>query len=84
MINIQKIIFLRVEDYMSRNTEAMFKTWKNAIVEYLDYQIPVTQLKGPKGDGDMRAAKRNWKAPPTRDLNIWLCVAVDRFRRYWR
>jgi len=30
MINIQKIIFLRVEDYMSRNTEAMFKTWKNA------------------------------------------------------
>jgi len=25
MINIQKIIFLRVEDYMSRNTEAMFK-----------------------------------------------------------
>jgi len=25
----------------------------NAIVECLDYQIPVTQLKGPKEDGDM-------------------------------
>jgi len=24
------------------------KTRKNAIVEYPDYQIPVTQLKGPK------------------------------------
>jgi len=29
------------------------KTRKNAIVEYLDYQIPVTQLMGPKGNGDM-------------------------------
>jgi len=35
------------------------KTRKNAIVEYLDYQIPVTQLKGPKGNGDMQAAKRD-------------------------
>jgi len=26
------------------------KTRKNAIVEYLDYQIPVTQLMGPKGN----------------------------------
>jgi len=33
------------------------KTRKNGIVEYLDYQIPVTQLKGPKGNGDMQAAK---------------------------
>jgi len=32
---------------------------KNAIVEYLDYQIPATQLKGPKGNGDMQAAKRD-------------------------
>jgi len=30
------------------------KTRKNAIVEYLDYQIPVTQLYG-----DMQAAKRD-------------------------
>jgi len=45
---------------------------KNAIVEYLDYPIPVTQLKGPNGDGDMQAAKRDCNAPPTRDLNIWL------------
>jgi len=34
-------------------------TRKNDIVEYLDYQIPVTQLKGPKGNGDMQAAKRD-------------------------
>jgi len=35
------------------------KTRKNARVEYLDYQIPVTQLKGPNGNGDMQAAKRD-------------------------
>jgi len=34
-------------------------TRKNAIVEYLDYQIPVTQLKGQKGNGDMQAARRD-------------------------
>jgi len=41
------------------------KTWKNAIVEYLDYQIPVTQLKGPRGNGDMQAAKQIEMRPPT-------------------
>jgi len=35
------------------------KTRKNAVVEYLDYLIPVTQLKGQKGNGDMKAAKRD-------------------------
>jgi len=34
-------------------------TRKNAIVEYFDYQIPVTQLKGPKGNGYMQATKRD-------------------------
>jgi len=34
-------------------------TRKNAIVDYLDYQIPVTQLMGPKENGDMQAAKRD-------------------------
>jgi len=29
------------------------KTRKKAIAEYLEYQIPVTQLKGSKGNGDM-------------------------------
>jgi len=29
------------------------------MVECLDYQIPVTQLKGKKGNGDMQAAKRD-------------------------
>jgi len=33
----------------------------------------VTQLKGPKGNGDMQPAKRDWNAPPSCDLNIWLC-----------
>jgi len=28
---------------------------------------------GPKGNADMQAAKRDWNAPPTRDLNMWLC-----------
>jgi len=32
-----------------------------------------SRVKGPKGKGDMQAAKRDWNAPPTRDLNIWLC-----------
>jgi len=33
-------------------------TRKKAIGEYLDYQIPVSQLN-PKGNGDMQAARRN-------------------------
>jgi len=33
------------------------KTRKNAIVEYLDYQIPVTQLMGALGNEDTQAAK---------------------------
>jgi len=32
------------------------KTRKNAIVEYLDYQIPVTQLNEVWGDGHVKAA----------------------------
>jgi len=35
------------------------KTRKNAIVEYLDYQVLVTQLRGPKGNRHMQAAKRD-------------------------
>jgi len=46
------------------------KTRKNAIVEYLDYQIPVTQLKGPKENGDMQVAKRDSNAPPTGGIQI--------------
>jgi len=48
------------------------KTRKNAIVEHLNFQIPVTQLKGPKGVGDMQAEKRDCNAPPTPDLKIWI------------
>jgi len=32
---------------------------KNAIVEYLDYQIPVPQQKGQKGNRDMQAEKKD-------------------------
>jgi len=35
------------------------------MVECLDYQI--------KEDGDVQAAKLDCNAPPTRDINIWLC-----------
>jgi len=49
------------------------KVRKNTIVECLDYQITVTQLKGQKGDGDVQAAKQDCNAPPTHDVNIWLC-----------
>jgi len=38
------------------------KTRKDAIVEYLDYQIPLTQLKGYLNNID---------------LNIWLCGQSD-------
>jgi len=55
IINNEKTCFTR-----SLNGEkSTCKTRKNAIVEYLDYQIPVTQLMGPKGNGDMQAAKRD-------------------------
>jgi len=55
----------------SRCPKLYTKTGKNTIVDYVDYQISVTHLTGPKGD--MQAAKRDWNAPPPRDLNIWLC-----------
>jgi len=42
-----------------KNQKNYSKTRKNAIVDYLDYQIPVTLLMGPKGNGDMQAAKRD-------------------------
>jgi len=47
------------------------------IVENLDYQIPVTQLNGPKRTGNRQSTKRDWNAPPTRDLNIWLEWAAE-------
>jgi len=33
------------------------KIRRNVKIECPDYQIPVTQLKGPKEDGDIQAAK---------------------------
>jgi len=40
---------------MVKTTCSVIKTRENAIV---DYQIPVTLLMGPKGNGDMQSAKR--------------------------
>jgi len=42
---------------MLDNNKIKQKTRENSIVEYLDYQIPVIQLKGPKGNGDMQPIK---------------------------
>jgi len=67
------MIFLGIQENIS----------KNAIVDYLEYHIPVTQLKGRKGNGDMQAAKRDWIAtyPWSQYMVMW---AVDRFKRYGR
>jgi len=51
--------------------------------------MPITQLKGQKGDGEMQAAKWDSNAPPTRDLKLWLCgrqkdLIVGSFDTYWR
>jgi len=49
------------------------------MVEYLDYQIPVTQLKGPKGNGDMKAARRDcglWAPCTQRKFVTRICHAL--------
>jgi len=46
------------------------ETRNNAIVEYLDYQIPVTQLKGPK---EMEMCKQQ------SEVKMRHLPAVDRF-----
>jgi len=53
--------------------EIIIKARKNAIVKYLDYKIPVTQLKGPKGKRVSRSETKMRHLP-----------AVDRLKRYWR
>jgi len=53
-----------------KNYHALFNTHK---LQARKNAIVVTQLKDPKGNGDMQAVKRDWNAPPIRDVNIWLC-----------
>jgi len=55
----------------------IIKTRKNAIVKYLDYQIPVTHLKGPKGNRDMQAANRDLNTPPTGGRQIKALWALE-------
>jgi len=54
-----KTTALTVRESCSLSPIASSQTRKNAIAEYLDYQIPVTQLKEPKTNGNMHAAKRD-------------------------
>jgi len=65
-------MFLGVEDNMSNKEERYSRvllntTRKNAIptIRYpllsFDYHIPVTQLKGPKRNGDMPGTKGKWR-----------------------
>jgi len=51
-------IYINTCDIGWRLTKTYHKN-HNAIVEYLDYQIPVTQLKKPKGNGDIQAVKQD-------------------------
>jgi len=55
-------------------------TRKNDIVEYLDHQIPVTQLKGPKGNGDAssKAMLKRPNYPRSKYMVMW---AVDKLKR---
>jgi len=39
--------------------KSSMKRRTNAIVDYLEYQMPVTKLNGQKGNGDMQAATRD-------------------------
>jgi len=55
----QETIIGKTSDVVKAKLAKTTTTRKNAIVEYLDYQIPVTQLKEPKGNGDIQAAKRD-------------------------
>jgi len=55
---LKVLYYIYVRKYAAYDLKT--KTRKNAIVEFLDYQIPVTQLsQGPRGNGDMQAAKRD-------------------------
>jgi len=47
------------------------KTRKNAIAEYQAFQIPVTQLKGSKEDGDMQADKIDCKVGGRQTYPLW-------------
>jgi len=61
-------------------------TRNNAIVEYLDYQIPVTQEMGPKGNRDMQRPKGNgdMQAPKANGDSSKARLRLDRFKRYGR
>jgi len=52
-----------------------------AIVEYIDYQVPVTQLKGPKGPCLQQGEIEMRHHPRSQYMVMW---AVDRFKRYAR
>jgi len=52
-------IKINKEERYSRVPQLLDNHYSAKIVEYLNYQISVTQLKRPKGNGDMQAAKQD-------------------------
>jgi len=70
-----KMYSIQISNMNNAETTEIKKTRKNAIVEYLDYHIPVTQIMGPKGNGDMQAES---------EIEMRHLPAVDRFKRYGR
>jgi len=73
-----------------------FSSRKNDIVECLDYQIPISypySAKGTKGDGDMQAARREWRlqaakrdcnAPPSVTRRVKAYASTRRVKGYTR
>jgi len=65
------------------------KTRKDAIVEYLDHQIPVTQLKGPKGKESVRLKCATYLrytdlSKQESENKMRHLLALDRLKRYGR
>jgi len=65
------------ENYDDQDLKMYKKTRKNAIVKYLDYQIPVTQLKG-NGAFEMKICKQQ------NEIKMRHLPAVDRLKRNGR
>jgi len=69
---LYSLIFLsKPDNYDDQDSKMHKKTRKNAIVEYLDYQIPVTQR-------EMEICKQQ------SEIKMRHLPAVDRFKRYGR
>jgi len=60
----------------------LYTAWFNCTSKEERYfRVPVTQLKEPKGNGDMQARLKCTTYPWSQYMVMW---AVDRFKRYGR